>query len=177
MPGKRSKRTEPQAWTRTRTRTPPATPGVRIRRATMRDHAALRALEDQAFQPWRRASRRSLRRSLASPRQSVWLIAHPDPKRPGEAAALLVLWHHAARLRVYDIATSADVRGQGYGLALMRHAEALARAQGCKDVSLEADTRDARLIAWYRRQGYAAVGRMPDFYAEGRPAVRLRKAV
>ncbi|HJQ92652.1 MAG TPA: N-acetyltransferase [Candidatus Thermoplasmatota archaeon] len=153
-------------------------PLARVRRATVRDHDALRALEDAAFQPWRRASARSLRRSLASPRQTVWLVAHPDPgRRPGEAAGLLVLWHHRSRLRVYDIATHDDVRGQGYGLALMRHAEAVARKEGCKDVSLEADARDAALIAWYRRQGYGLVDRMPDFYAEGRPAVRLRKAV
>jgi ribosomal protein S18 acetylase RimI-like enzyme len=163
---------------------PPRVP--RIRRATARDHDALRALEDGAFQAWRRASARSLRRSLASPRQSVWMIDHPDrpaarrlerPERPLPAAGLLVLWHHRTRLRVYDIATHPGLRGQGYGLALMRHAEALARRQGCRDVSLEADAKDARLLAWYRRQGYRVAERLPDFYAEGRPAVRLRKAV
>ena len=147
----------------------------RIRRATARDHDALRALEDAAFQPWRRASRKSLRRSLASPRQSVWCIDHPA--RKGEAAALLVLWHHATRLRVYDVATHPDVRGQGLGVLLMRHAEALARKAGCKDVSLEADAKDKALIRWYEAQGYAVVGRLPRFYVGGRPAVRMRKAV
>jgi len=147
----------------------------RIRRATARDHDALRALEDSAFQPWRRASGKSLRRSLVSPRQSVWLIPHPS--RPDTAAALLVLWHHKSRLRVYDIATHDDVRGLGYGYRLMQHAEALARKQGCRDVSLEADAKDAPLIAWYRKQGYAIVERMAHFYVGGRPAVRMRKAV
>ncbi|HUR25328.1 MAG TPA: N-acetyltransferase [Candidatus Thermoplasmatota archaeon] len=147
---------------------------LHIRRATLRDHDALRALEDTAFQPWRRASRKSLRRSLVSPRQSVWLVPHSDGKA---AAAFLVLWHHRSRLRVYDIATDAKLRGQGHGLALMRHAEALARKDGCKDVSLEADAKDAQLIAWYERQGYHIVERLPSFYAGGRPAVRLRKAV
>jgi ribosomal-protein-alanine N-acetyltransferase len=147
----------------------------RIRRATLRDHDALRALEDAAFQPWRRASRRSLQRSLRSPRQSVWIVDHPD--KPGTAAALLVLWHHRHRLRVYDVATHADVRGQGLGFALMRHAEALARKAGCRDVSLEADAKDVRLIRWYEAQGYAVVDRLPGFYAGGRAAVRMRKAV
>jgi [ribosomal protein S18]-alanine N-acetyltransferase len=147
----------------------------RIRRATMRDHDALRALEDAAFQPWRQASRRSLRRSLVSPRQSVWMIDHPG--RTGEAAALLVLWHHRIRLRVYDVATHPDVRGQGLGWHLMRHAERLAKEQGCADVSLEADAKDLPLIAWYERQGYAVVERLPGFYVGGRPAVRMRKAV
>lgn len=160
----------------------PATPdragstSPRIRRARVGDHDALRALEDAAFQPWRRASAKSLRRSLASPRQTVWFIPHPEgSRRP--ALGLLVLWHHRSRLRVYDVATHPDVRGQGHGHALMRHAEALARAQGCRDVSLEADAKDAALLEWYRRRGYAVVERLPDFYAKGRPAVRLRKAV
>lgn len=155
----------------------PATrrPAARIRRATMRDHDALRALEDSAFQPWRRASRRSLRRSLVSARQSVWVIDHPTKR--GQAAALLVLWHHARRLRVYDVATHADVRGQGLGYLLMQHTEALARKAGCKDVSLEADAKDKPLIAWYQAQGYTIVERMPLFYGGGRPAVRMRKAV
>ena len=150
-----------------------------IRRATARDHDALRALEDSAFQPWRRASAKSLRRSLASPHQSVWLIPHPEPDsgQVPPIGGLLVLWHHRSRLRVYDIATHADVRGQGYGLALMRHAEALAKMEGCRDVSLEADAHDAALVAWYRGQGYEVVETMPRFYTGGRAAVRLRKAV
>jgi ribosomal-protein-alanine N-acetyltransferase len=147
----------------------------RIRRATPADHDALRALEDSAFQPWRRASRRSLRRSLASPRQSVWIVDHPT--RTGVAAALLVLWHHPNRLRVYDVATHADVRGQGLGFQLMRHAEAHARKAGCRDVSLEADARDRTLVRWYEAQGYAVVDGMPGFYVGGRAAVRMRKAM
>lgn len=144
-----------------------------IRRARPSDYPALRALEDLAFQPWRRASVKSLKRSLGSPRQSVWVIDHPTKK--GELAALLVLWHHKTRLRVYDVATHPDVRGQGLGYALMQHTEALARKAGCRDVSLEADAKDTPLIAWYRKQGYEVVDRMPHFYVGGRPAVRMRK--
>ena len=147
----------------------------RIRRATPRDHDALRSLEDTAFQPWRRASRKSLRRSLVSPRQSVWVVDHPA--RMGEAVALLVLWHHATRLRVYDVATHPDGRGQGLGFLLMQHAEALARKAGCRDVSLEADAKDKALLRWYEAQGYAVVERLPGFYVGGRPAVRMRKEV
>jgi ribosomal protein S18 acetylase RimI-like enzyme len=135
----------------------------------------VRALEDAAFQPWRRASRASLRRSFRSPRQSVWVVPHPD--RAGAVAAFLVLWHHRTRLRVYDVATDASLRRHGLGRALMAHAEGLARRAGCRDVSLEADARDGRLVRWYRGQGYAVAERLPRFYAGGRPAVRLRKVL
>lgn len=144
-----------------------------IRRARPSDYPALRALEDLSFQEWRRASEKSLRRSLASPHQSVWVIEHPTQK--GQLAALLVLWHHKTRLRVYDVATHPDVRGQGDGYALMQHTEALARKAGCRDVSLEADAKDTALIRWYERQGYRIVERLPRFYVGSRPAVRMRK--
>jgi ribosomal-protein-alanine N-acetyltransferase len=146
-----------------------------VRRARAADLPALRALEALSFQPWRRASPRSLRRSLESPRQSVWVIDHPDGS--GQLAALLIIWHHKTRLRVYDIATHPDVRGQGFARALMRHAERLARESGCLDVSLEADAKDAALVAWYGRQGYSVAERLPGFYAGGRPAVRMRKGM
>ncbi len=146
---------------------------IRIRRGRPSDLAGLLALEEACFQPWRRASPRSLLRSLRSPRQSVWVV---DGGGDG-LAALLVLWHHKRRIRVYDVATRPDLQGQGIGLALMAHTERLARKGGARDVSLEADAKDAPLIRWYRHQGYAVVDRMPHFYVGGRPAVRMRKPV
>lgn len=159
---------------------------MRIRRATRRDLDALVALESLCFQPFRRASRRSLARSLRSPRQSVWVVdasaptpgagspSAPAPRNaPNPLAALLVLWHHPHRVRVYDVATHPDLRGHGLGNALMRHAEELARKAGCALVSLEADPREPGLVPWYERQGYRVVVRLADFYAKGRPAVRM----
>lgn len=144
-----------------------------IRRATLLDLPAIRALEHAAFQPYRQASDRSLRRSLTSTRQSVWVI---DAK--GGLAALLILWHHPHRLRVYDVASHPDCQGQGLGLALMRHAETLARKKGRRWVSLEADPKEPGLVRWYERQGYAIVGKpLPHYYHNGNAAVRMTKIV
>lgn len=149
----------------------PAT--TRIRRAGPRDLPAVRALEHAAFQPYRQASDASLRRSLASKRQSVWVIDGRDG-----LDALLVLWHHPHRLRVYDIATRPARQGAGLGHALMRHAEALAARAGCSWVSLEADPKEPGLVGWYRRQGYAVVGKpLPHYYHNGNAAVRMVKRV
>jgi ribosomal protein S18 acetylase RimI-like enzyme len=139
----------------------------------MQDFPALRALEHAAFQPYRQASDRSLRRSLASKRQSVWVI-------DGESGldALLVLWHHPHRLRVYDVASHPDRHGEGLGYRLMQHAEELARRQGCEWVSLEADPKEPGLVPWYKRQGYAIVGKpLPHYYHNGNAAVRMVKRV
>lgn len=144
-----------------------------MRRATLADFEAVRELEQAAFQPYRQASLKSLRRSLTSKRQSVWVIDGADG-----LDALLVLWHHPHRLRVYDVASHPDRHGQGLGYRMMQHTEALARKQGCTWVSLEADPKEPGLVPWYQKQGYAIVGKpLPHYYHNGNAAVRMVKRV
>lgn len=145
----------------------------RIRRAAARDLGAILDLEAVCFQDYRKASPASLRRSLASPHQSVWVIDRPDGA-PG-LGAMLVLWHFPHRLRVYDIATHPDARGHGLGRALMAHAEQLARKAGADWLTLEAEEDDPRLVGWYEGQGFATVARLKDFYHRGCSALRMRK--
>lgn len=143
----------------------------KARRAETGDLPAIEALEQSAFQDYRRASAASLRRSLGSPRQSVWVVDGPN----GQLAGLLVLWHFPHRVRVYDIATHPDLRGQGIGKALLLHAEAQARTAGCSWMTLEAEEADPDLVNWYKHHGYAVVDRLPDFYHEGCHALRMTK--
>ncbi len=88
----------------------------------------------------------------------------------------LVLWHHPKALRVYGVATHPTARGRGLGYALMQHAERLAAAHGATRVILEADPSEPGLVAWYQRQGYSVVEHRPDFYGDGRNAVRMEKS-
>lgn len=144
-----------------------------IRRARPADLPALLELEATCFQPYRQASPRSLRRSLASPRQSVWVV----DGRAGRLDALLVLWHHPRRVRVYDVAVHPDRQGHGLGQRLMHVAEETARRGGQPWVSLEADPKEPGLVAWYERQGYATTARLPMYYKNGNAAVRMAKRV
>lgn len=142
------------------------------RRATLRDLPAVRALEAAAFQPYRRASAASLRRSLTSRRQSVWVLEGPHG-----IDAFLVLWHHPHRLRVYDIATRPERQGQGLGSLLMQHAQRLAQTNGCTWLSLEADPKEPGLVPWYEKQGFQKTKRLPGYYKNGNAAIRLVKRV
>jgi len=134
-------------------------------RAGPADLDALVALEAACFDPPRRASRRSLARSLRSPRQEVWVV------RDGGVVAALVVWRHRRLLRIYSLAVLPDRQGSGLGRALVAHAEAMAPGR----VVLEADVLDGRLVAWYSALGYRVVAERPDFYGPGRPAVRMEK--
>ncbi len=138
----------------------------KIRRATIHDLPGIMALEEAAFQPWRRSSPASLRRSLHSPHQSVWVIDD------GGIVADLILWHRAKSLRVYGVAVDPKMQGHGLGSKLMAHAIAMAKAAK-QSVLLEADINDHRLVSWYEQQGFVKHTLRRDFYAEGKDAWRM----
>lgn len=174
-----------------------------LRRAVQADLDAILELERACFQDYRQASQASLKRSIARSSEAARRMAtnqagkarpgkhakhasSPSPQRQGQSvwvidapggglSALLVLWHFPNVVRVYDVATHPDARGQGLGGRLMRHAEQLAREAGAAWVSLEAEEQDPRLVRWYEGQGFRTVARLPDFYHEGCSALRMRK--
>lgn len=164
-------------------KSPPAVhrpPRHTVRRALVADFPAILRLEEGCFEPYRRASHASLRRSLTSKHQSFWVVDHPAAGKSlpkGELGALLVLWHFPHRWRVYDVATHPDLRGHGVGTLLMHHAESLAVKAGATLMSLEAEKDDPRLVAWYEHQGYQTVDLLKDFYHKGCHALRMRKTL
>ncbi len=146
-------------------------PEFALRQATLADLVNLVALETACFEPERRASCQSLRRSLTSPRQVVWVLAQ------GEAiAGSMILWHHPRTTRIYGLAIDAAHRGGGLGERLMKHAVREARRMGARRIVLEADADRPWLVAWYERLGYGKVLLKPNFYATGRGVWRLSRA-
>lgn len=150
---------------------------ITVRQADATDLLRLRQLEEACFDPQRRASASALRRSLAGgPRQIVRVIDAPPDAEPRLLGAA-ILWVHPRTLRVYSVAVHPDCQGSGLGHILMADAEAMAVSLGIARISLEADQGNERLINWYLRQGFAVRDILPDYYAPGRHAVRMTKAV
>ena len=72
------------------------------------------------------------------------------------------------------LAVRPDASGQGLGQQLVAHVEARVFAQRrWLFVSCDADNRAA--LRFYRRQGFARVGRLPDLVRAGRVELLLRK--
>jgi GNAT superfamily N-acetyltransferase len=68
----------------------------------------------------------------------------------------------------------ADLRGKGHGRAVLRETERLAVAHGCRRLML--DTHDFQAPDFYRRNGYAQVGRIDD-YVHGHGRTWFRKTL
>lgn len=134
------------------------------------DLPALNELETLCFPPHRRDGPASLRRSLASPRQSVWVVPGPTAER---LAAAAVYFYYPKSLRVYSVSVHPESRRGGLGDLLLAKAFALARRRGVTRLRLEADRNNAALVSWYERRGFSIVATLADYYGPGEDAVRM----
>ncbi len=72
----------------------------------------------------------------------------------GELTALIEMRPEADHLLIVNVAVSPACQGQGYGRALLAHAEELARSLGFADVRLYTNGRFTDNIKLYQRVGY-----------------------
>ncbi|MBX9584884.1 MAG: GNAT family N-acetyltransferase [Gemmataceae bacterium] len=82
--------------------------------------------------------------------------------------------------RVWDlwwIGVDPARQGRGVGTGLLRHVEAAARAAGGRLLVIETSSLPALdpTRRFYAKHGYAACGRVPDFYADGNDKVITAK--
>lgn len=64
--------------------------------------------------------------------------------------------HGARRAQIEAVRVRSGLRGGGIGEAMLRHAVAQAREQGCKLVQLSSDRRRGRAHLFYERLGFVA---------------------
>ena len=140
----------------------------KIRLATIEDFPALLALEEACYDEARRSSKWTLRNSLRSSHQEVWVRGNP-------IHATLVLWRHRDALRIYNVAVHPDFEGQGIGRTLLALTEERARALGAVKVTLEAAAALKDLVRWYEHHGYRIVRTRTDYYGPSKHAVRMEK--
>ncbi|MBY6032013.1 ribosomal protein S18-alanine N-acetyltransferase [Marinobacter daepoensis] len=144
-----------------------------LRQAHTHDLNALVQLENDCF-PEDRISRRSFRRFLEVPRDRL-IVAEQEGRLVGYC---LVLMSAATRLaRIYSIAVSPSVRGQGVGERLVREAEKEAVEADRIIMRLEVREDNAGAIALYRRLGYRQFGTYRDYYEDHGNALRFERRI
>ncbi|MFA9389804.1 MAG: GNAT family N-acetyltransferase [Prolixibacteraceae bacterium] len=145
---------------------------VTIRKSEATDITILESIERACFPAFQQSSRRTLRLSLSSTFQEVWIAEILVNKRKVPAGAL-VLHLHARALRIFSIGVSPKFQGKGVGGKLLNHACSIAMAKGCEKVTLEARKKDEKLIAWYTYYGFKPIEDIVDYYAPGEDATRM----
>jgi ribosomal protein S18 acetylase RimI-like enzyme len=146
----------------------------RIRLARPTDLVAIDAIERVSFAPERQASRRSLRHSLHSESQTVWVAEY---RADGDArvVAVAVVHHRPHSLRLYSIAVHPAFCGRGVGQQLLEQVARQACETGRLTLILESDEANPALTAWYEKFGFRRIARLEDYYAPGAHAVRMRR--
>lgn len=142
--------------------------GMRLRRAGAGDAAALAALHATAFPPgeaWPEATMRSL---LGLPGVTALLA---------EGEGLLLLRQAADEAEVLTLAVRPEARRQGVARALLETGMLLLAAAGARRLLLEVAAENAPAIALYAALGFARAGERRDYYAPGRHAWLLARAL
>lgn len=92
-------------------------------------------------------------------------------------AGLLVLELFPDHAMIDSVAVVPACQGQGHGIALLRHAETLARAAGLTEVRLYTNARMERNIALYTAFGFRETGRRPNPFRTGWIMVDMAKTL
>lgn len=145
---------------------------ISIRISESSDLNFLEKLEQTCFPKFQQSSRRSLRHSLLSPFQRVYIVdTNIKNKTKAVGAMILNLYQHS--LRVYSIGIMPEMQGKGIGEKLLKHAISLGQNSGFDKLTLEALQTDKKLIAWYQKAGFSVTETLPNYYEDGIGAVHM----
>lgn len=144
-----------------------------IREAGPDDLDFVERLEKQCFAEKRQSSKRSLRNSIASTSQLVFIIESPQKRKTSVKMGAAFVIHYKRSIRIYSLAIERQFRGIGLGESLMRYIISFAVSHGYERVSLEVDMNNPKLIGWYRKFGFESERTLPDYYGPDEPGLRM----
>lgn len=136
--------------------------------ATIYDLDFLETLENENFPSIVRSSRSSLRNSINSPNQRVFIL-----KEDKESIGSMILMLYSKQIRIYSIAIQPKHQGKGGGKAFIQYAIAYAADHNVGKIVLEVDANNEKLIGFYEHFGFVAVKRLVDYYAKGHDAFKM----
>lgn len=90
-------------------------------------------------------------------------------------SAILLLRKNSTKARIYSLAIDPAYQHQGIAQQLCQKLEKIALKDGRQEIVLEVRNDNKRAIKFYRKQNYHLFGIIPQFYADGSDALRMRK--
>lgn len=138
-----------------------------IRLANLDDLSFLLDLE-KAFPPERRFSQETLKRSILSHHQNVFIINYAG-KRAGSAT----IWKHKFSWRLFNIVVFPEFRKNDLGRILLNYIIQLAKTTGIDRMILEVDFKEKSLIKWYETFGFGHKEKLENYYGENLHGYRM----
>ncbi|MDY0101038.1 MAG: GNAT family N-acetyltransferase [Bacilli bacterium] len=139
-----------------------------IRLANFSDYSFLSLLEESSFDKPFRNSKRSLKHSLKSKAQLVYIF---EVEQTPIGAAILFIYPKSYRL--YSFAILEKYRHQQYGRFFLNFILQEASNKGLEKVSLEARVKNEILINFYLSFGFIKVKLLKDYYQVGEDAYKM----
>jgi ribosomal-protein-alanine N-acetyltransferase len=125
------------------------------------DLEAVLAIERRSFaMPWSESTFRALMRRPSA----LLVVAEQD----GVVAGFAVTWYAADEAELGDIAVLPELRGRGFGRALLEGVSAESKRRGARFLFLEVRESNERARSVYERAGFVLVGRRPGYYVSPR---------
>jgi len=145
---------------------------ITFRTAELDDLEFLNEVEKLSFPAHRQNNSRSLRLSVISTFQEVW-VAETKVKNKTVKIADVILYPHRKTLRIFSIAVMPEYRGKGVGHKLIEKIKEHADFRGFLSISLEADADNGTLVEWYINHGFTVKEKLENYYGRGEDAVRM----
>jgi ribosomal-protein-alanine acetyltransferase len=154
---------------------PPVMPETLIVAATKADVPAAVELEQACFDS-HRISKRQLQ-YLSTRKSAVFLVARQGERLVGQGIALIRQHKRGLSGRIYSICVRSECRGQKIGQRLLREMIAQLTQRGVKRIYLEVDVSNTHARMLYERNGFRSIGKLPDYYGEGKHGLHMMFAV
>jgi len=132
--------------------------GFELRQAGPEDAAEIRRLTREAYRRWVPVIGREPKPMGADYDAAVLSHRFDLLYLDGALAALIETVDEGDRLLIENLAVAPALQGRGLGSRLVRHAEDIARARGCRSVHLYTNQKFLENIALYLKLGYAVDG-------------------
>ncbi|MBN2853249.1 MAG: GNAT family N-acetyltransferase [Clostridia bacterium] len=140
-----------------------------IRKANIYDIDNLENLEKNSFEESVRFSSSSIKNSLNSKSQDVFIVYDDNTDFIGAATIV----RHKYTLKIYSIAILKNYRGKGHGDELMKYIIDYSNYTRFSKIALEVNAMHTQLIKWYESFGFVIKNSIKDYYGEGIDGLKM----
>jgi len=148
-----------------------------IREATVEDIPFLEQLEKKCFPENRQSSSKSIKNSILSPAQLVFIAEILKDKKLHIPAGSATAFLYKHSIRIYSISVEKEFRSLGVGKAMINAITEYAESCNYEKITLEVDAANIELTDWYLNQNFEMVKLLENYYADGEHAYKMVKII